>query len=206
MGCLGDKEKGELEDSQKWAYVVRVELWSFFNSYTVYALQSANLVQTLSDFKATGALAYFSYAWLWFLAIVAVAVYGADTFTAVNLLAYDKWSSQIEPALPLKYSKWIFAACIFVSWALCAFEWVRAIRVIRRGSVAESYMDPLAATLQSMRPRGWKRFLVFAELTKSKKGVDYIALFVYFSFKGNASPEPYSRLLANIHQVHYESS
>jgi hypothetical protein len=67
-------------------------------------------------------------------------------------------------------------------------------------------MDPLAATLQSMRPRGWKRFLVFAELTKSKKGVDYIALFVYFSFKGNASLEPSSRLFANMYQAHYELS
>jgi hypothetical protein len=118
------------------------------------------------------------------MALIAVAVYGADTFTAVNLLAYDKWSSQIEPSIPLKYSKWIFAACIMFSWVLCLFEWVRAIRVIRRGSVAESYMDSVAVTLQSMRPNGWKRFLVFAELTKSKKGVDYVALFVYFAFKG----------------------
>ncbi|KAK6003243.1 hypothetical protein QM012_001088 [Aureobasidium pullulans] len=160
MGCSGDREKGHLDESQKWDYV------------------------TLSDFHASGALTYLSYGWLWIMALVAVAVYGADTFTAVNLLAYDKWSSQIEPSIPLKYSKWIFAACIMFSWALCVFEWVRAIRVIRRGSVAESYMDSVAATLQSMRPKGWKRFLVFAELTKSKKGVDYVALFVYFAFKG----------------------
>ncbi|KAF1350034.1 hypothetical protein BDV97DRAFT_398822 [Delphinella strobiligena] len=159
MGCFGDKEKGDVDESQKWMYL------------------------TLSDFTASGALAYFSYGWLWFLAIVAVAVYGADTFTAVNLLAFDKWSSQIQPTIPLEYSKWIFTVCIIISWVLCAFEWVRAIRVIRRGSVAESYMDPLAVTLQSMRPQGWKRFLVFAELTKSKKGVDYIALFVYFQLK-----------------------
>ncbi|KAI4721468.1 hypothetical protein E4T48_02307 [Aureobasidium sp. EXF-10727] len=160
MGCSGDREKGHLDESQKWDYV------------------------TLSDFRASGALTYLSYGWLWVMALVAVAVYGADTFTAVNLLAYDKWSSQIEPSIPLKYSKWIFAACIMFSWVLCIFEWVRAIRVIRRGSVAESYMDSVAVTLQSMRPNGWKRFLVFAELTKSKKGVDYVALFVYFAFKG----------------------
>ncbi|KAG9513918.1 hypothetical protein KCV07_g8439, partial [Aureobasidium melanogenum] len=160
MVCSGDREKGHLDESQKWDYV------------------------TLSDFRASGALTYVSYGWLWIMALVAVAVYGADTFTAVNLLAYDKWSSQIEPSIPLKYSKWIFAACIMFSWALCIFEWVRAIRVIRRGSVAESYMDSVAAALQSMRPQGWKRFLVFAELTKSKKGVDYVALFVYFAFKG----------------------
>jgi hypothetical protein len=31
--------------------------------------------------------------------------------------------------------------------------------------------------------QGWRRFLVFAELTKSKKGANYVALFVYFQFK-----------------------
>lgn len=31
--------------------------------------------------------------------------------------------------------------------------------------------------------RGWKRFLVFAELTKSKKGAEYVALYTYFSFE-----------------------
>jgi hypothetical protein len=58
---------------------------------------------------------------------------------------------------------------------------------MRTGSVTECYLEPLAAILQSMRitktGQGWRRFLVFAELTKSKKGANYIALFVYFQFK-----------------------
>lgn len=66
------------------------------------------------------------------------------------------------------------------------FEWLRAIRVIRNDGVADSYLDPIAVMAQSIRPgkaKGWKRFLVFAELTRSKKGTDYIAIFVYFQFK-----------------------
>lgn len=151
-----------------------------------YQDEDTDAPQTLPDFHPSSGWAVISYIWLWFLAIVAVAVYAADTYTAVELLAFDKWSSQIQPAIPFKYSKWIFAGCIMFSWALCIFEWVRAIRVIRRGGVAESYMNPLAVTLQSMRGKGWKRFLVFAELTKSKKGADYVALFVYFQFKGES--------------------
>ena len=58
---------------------------------------------------------------------------------------------------------------------------------MRQGSVAKDYLDPLASVLQCTRilPKGagWKRFLVFAELTKSKKGADYVALFCYFQFK-----------------------
>ena len=125
---------------------------------------------------------------MWFLVVIAVAVYAADTFTAVNLLAFNTWPGQIKPSIPFNVSKWIFAICILLSWTLCAYEWFRAIKTIRRGSVAKDYLDPLASTLQSIRVgrhgHGWKRFLVFASLTKSKKGADYVALFAYFQFKG----------------------
>ena len=61
------------------------------------------------------------------------------------------------------------------------------MRVMKRGAVAESYLDSLAVRLQCIRMgkqgRGWRRFLVFAELTKSKKGVEYVALLTYFSFQ-----------------------
>lgn len=61
------------------------------------------------------------------------------------------------------------------------------MRVMKRGSVAECYLDNLAVRLESVRfgeGQGWRRFLVFAELTKSKKGAEYVALFTYFSFSG----------------------
>ena len=39
--------------------------------------------------------------------------------------------------------------------------------------------------MQSIRDgNGWRRFLVFAALTKSRKGADYVALFSYFEFRG----------------------
>ncbi|KAK5284118.1 Potassium transporter, partial [Cryomyces antarcticus] len=120
MGCGDDREEGKVLEEQKWDYI------------------------TLSDFKSTSCWEGFSYGWLWFMAIVSIAVYGADTFTAVNLLVFNKWSSQIQPAIKFDVSKWIFAVCIILSWALCAYERFRAIRVIRRGGVAESFLDPLA--------------------------------------------------------------
>ncbi len=52
--------------------------------------------------------------------------------------------------------------------------------------MAECYLDSLAVRLESIRMgkgQGWRRFLVFASLTKSKKGAEYIALFTYFSFQ-----------------------
>jgi hypothetical protein len=120
------------------------------------------------------------------MGIVSISVYAVDTFTAINLLVFDKWAGQIKPEIPLNISRWIFAGCIILSFVLLVYRWWRAIRVMKQGGVAKSYLDPLAVRVQSVRwgkGRGWKRFLVFAELTKSRKGADYVALFAYFSFE-----------------------
>lgn len=159
MGCCGDRERGPPEPTAKWTYI------------------------TLSDFKSTSSWNTLAYIWVWIMAIVAVAVFAADSFTAVNLLAYNKWTSKVEPKIPIEYARWIFAGCILFSFVLYIFNWIFAIRAIRRGGIADSFLDPLAATLQSMRGSGWRRFLVFSNLTQSKKGTDYIAFFVYFSFQ-----------------------
>ncbi|KAH8705060.1 hypothetical protein BGW36DRAFT_353487 [Talaromyces proteolyticus] len=164
MGCCGDREKiGQMKLEQTWDYI------------------------NLNDFKSSSCFTGFSYVMVWVFLIISVAVYAVDTFTAVNLLAFSRWSSQIKPKIPFNISRWIFAGCIIASFVLLIYRWIRAIRVMRSGSIAESYLDPLAVRVQSIRvfsqSKGYRRFLVFAELTKSKKGADYVALFSYFSFE-----------------------
>jgi hypothetical protein len=142
----------------------------------------------------------FTYGFLWLNLFISVSVYSVDTFTAVNLLVFDRWSGKIKPAIPLAISRWIFAGCIILSFVLLFYRWLRAIRVMKGSGVAQSYLDPLAVRIQSVRMgkegRGWKRFLVFAELTKSRKGADYVALFTFYSFEGKQSI-PVQRMTAD---------
>ncbi|POR38466.1 Uncharacterized protein TPAR_01325 [Tolypocladium paradoxum] len=163
MGCLSHRRKQTQEfTDHKWDYI------------------------TLADFKAKGCGAGFFYGYLWFSLTLSIAVYSVDSFTAVNLLAFNRWSSKIEPAIPISVSKWIFSGCIIASFVNLGFEGIRATRVMKRRNVAECYMDSLAARWESIRlgsGQGWRRFLVFTELTKSNKGAEYIALFTYFSFQ-----------------------
>ncbi|KAL2019200.1 hypothetical protein VTK56DRAFT_10000 [Thermocarpiscus australiensis] len=165
MGFLSHRRRDvEVQPEQKWDFI------------------------SLNDFKSTSCFTPFAYGYLWFSLILSVAVYAVDTFTAYQLLAFNKWSSEIEPTqlVPFDISKWIFSICIILSFVNLAYEYFRALKIMRRGSVAESFLDSLAARLESIRlgsGRGWKRFLVFAELTKSKKGAEYIALFTFFSFQ-----------------------
>ena len=117
-----------------------------------------------------------------------MAVYLVDAFTAANLLFFNRWSGQVQPLIPFNIARWVFAGCIMLSWVLLVYRWIRAVRVMRSGVVAASYLDPLAVRVQSIRTgkngRGWRRFLLFAELTKGRKGAEYVALFTYFSFEG----------------------
>jgi hypothetical protein len=165
MGFLSHKRNHvEVHPEQKWDYI------------------------TLGDFKSTNCFTPFAYGYLWFSLLLSVTVYAVDTFTAYQLLAFNAWSSQVAPTqlIPFDVSKWIFSVCIILSFINLGFEHFRAQKIMRRGSVAESFLDNLAVRLESIRMgkgRGWKRFLVFAELTKSKKGSEIVALFTYFSFQ-----------------------
>lgn len=182
MGCCtGDREKhAAVRAEQKWDYIVRSPVPPCIRSF-------ANLRQNLDDFKSHSCWTYIAYGYVWIMLLVSFSIYCVDTFVAVNLLAFDRWAGQIKPAIPLHISRWIFAGCIILSFILLFFRWLRAIRVMRQAGVANSYLDPLAVRIQSARfgkeGRGWKRFLVFAELTKSKKGADYVALFAHYSFE-----------------------
>lgn len=118
--------------------------------------------------------------------LVSVSVYVVDTFTAIQLLAFNRWVGRVQPKVDLRYSRWIFVGCISLSFALLCYRWYRALGVMSTDRVAQVYLDPLAVRVECVKvrrhSRGWKRFLVFAELTKSRKGADYVALFAYYSF------------------------
>lgn len=163
MGCGGDREKQVAKEHQ----------WGYFN---------------LSDFKSNSCWAPFSYVVLYITLIVSVACYVLDILTCSQLIVSDKWAGQIQisPIVPFEIARWIFTGCIFLSFVFLAYRWWKAIRAIRSGSVVASYLDPLAVRVQSIRwgqAQGWRKFLVFTELTKSKKGAEYVALFSYFSFE-----------------------
>ena len=167
MGFFGgDQENNErLATQNKWDYI------------------------NLSDFRSNSCWTPFTYVVLYITLLISIACYVVDIFTCSQLLLFDRWSGQIQPVVPLEIARWVFTGCIILSLVLLVYRWIRAVRAIRSGGIANSYMDPLAVRLQSIRMgengRGWRRFLVFAELTKSKKGAEYVALFSYFSFEAS---------------------
>ncbi|PUU82590.1 hypothetical protein B9Z19DRAFT_1120486 [Tuber borchii] len=127
--------------------------------------------------------------WVYLSVLIAVLCIIADTYTAIILLIFNRWSSQIKPIIPFNVAKIIFAVCVGLSYTLYVIEWWHVARVIFRGGVADAYMDSIALRWHSIRggrgkeDTGWKRFLVFAKLTEKRGRRDYVAPFRYFSFK-----------------------
>lgn len=117
---------------------------------------------------------------------------GVISYTAVILLAFNRWTNKIEreEIIDFQVARIIFCACILVSFILLGIDWFIAVKVMKTDGVAEAYLNVIAVRWNCIwggkgkGDSGWKRFLVFSKLTSSRGFHDYIALFTYFSFKG----------------------
>lgn len=140
----------------------------------------------LDDFQKSTKMEAFWYFYLWVEMVTSVSVYAVDTVTAINLLVFDKFTS-IKPAISLEVSRFIIGSCIIASLINVAFEQWRVYRIIKRDSVAESFLDILSFRVQSVRMgkkgKGRSRFLVFSELARTKKGAETVALFTFYTFQ-----------------------
>lgn len=114
--------------------------------------------------------------------LLSLAVYGSDIYTAIVLLAFDRWSSDIQPFVPFSISRWIFGGCIILSILLLIYEAIVAYGIYKGRNIALNYTNPTARNFYSVR--GYRYFCLFAKITKSKSTAEYIALFVYFTLKG----------------------
>ncbi|KAF3933713.1 hypothetical protein ABW19_dt0203663 [Dactylella cylindrospora] len=161
MGMLRrDRENEVFTARQKWDYI------------------------NLNDFRTRSCWSPIAYFFFFVNVFFGIAVVAADCYTAVNLLIFNRWSSKIDPFVPFSISKWIFAGCIIFSFVLIGFELLWSIRAIKGGSISRGYLNVYAQRWYCTGKDGYKRFLVFTALTKSKHGSDYVMLFSYFSFKG----------------------
>lgn len=170
MGCCGSGRDKKLE-------VLREHKFDYLN---------------LGDFNSklwTDAAAYI---WIYMGTLISIACYAADLYTAIILLVYNGWTNSLlrSSVINFNVAKIIFCVCIILSFVLLAIDWYFAIRVIKSDGVAEAYMNMIAVRFNCIRggnakhDTGWKRYLVFSRLTKSRGLVDYIALFTYFAFNG----------------------
>lgn len=111
-----------------------------------------------------------------------IAAFGSDIYTAIVLLAFDRWSSMIEPVVPFYISRWLFAGCILLSCCIVFVELIIALRIIKKRNISLTYTNTIARNYYSVRDYNY--FCLFAKITRSRNKVEYTSLFVYFAGRG----------------------
>ncbi|KAG5357681.1 putative vacuolar membrane protein [Yarrowia sp. C11] len=147
--------------------------------------QSSFDLVDMTQFRSTSFRIVISYMFMYIQLIITLAVYASDIYTAIMLLAFDRWASSITPYVPFHISRWLFGGCILFSFVLLLYDYIQAYRVWKRYNICLTYTNPICRTIYSIK--GYNYFCLFAKITKSKEFTDYVALFVFFTFKGWAN-------------------
>jgi hypothetical protein len=113
---------------------------------------------------------------------------------AIFLLAFNKWASQVQPAIPMNISRWIFSGCIIFSFLLLAKDWWTARKIIRSRDISFAYTNLIGITSGDAQAHvanrwysirgGYAYYCLFDKLGESRHAWDSVAFFVFFSFKG----------------------
>jgi hypothetical protein len=130
------------------------------------------------------------YVWLYVLILKSFAVYASDIYTAIALLASNRWAGEILQSdddnaikVPFTIGKWIFFGCIIFSFLLLAYEARKARRIIRSRDISYAFTNVMANNYYSLK--SYDHFCFFSNINDSKKKKDEFAFFIFFTFKGS---------------------
>ncbi|KAF3986264.1 hypothetical protein FT663_00970 [Candidozyma haemuli var. vulneris] len=130
-------------------------------------------------FHNTRAGTVFTYIWQWFQLILMLAILAVDTYTCVNILVFNRWSSGEYQVYEYKVAKWIFTGCILFRYALMLYHLAWGIHIYRTKNIALAYLNNVAKLMYRLRHYDyhclfheieqegffdWACFLVYEEL------------------------------------------
>lgn len=159
----------------------------FTLNFFFYSRFNGNRLYSRGDSNETN-----RYVWLWILGAKSVAVYVADIYTAVALLASNHWSLSILQSaaaqgsttlqVPFTIGKWVFTGCIILSFLLLLWEARKARAIVKSRDISYAFTNVMSQDYYSMR--SYNHFCFFCQIDNSKKKKDEFAFFIFFTFKG----------------------
>ncbi|KAI1316437.1 hypothetical protein EDD11_010000 [Mortierella claussenii] len=146
----------------------------------------------VDDFVDNSCWRQFKYMLVFAAIMRGILVYCSDIFTAVNLLTNQDGSSFVKPKdgnlnlladinLPFDVYKYLFTACIGLSFLLLALEINRAKGIIQSRDISHAFTSQIASRYYTVR--SYPHYCFFAQINNSKKSVDEIAFFCFFTFR-----------------------
>ncbi|KAF9116454.1 hypothetical protein BGX27_002486 [Mortierella sp. AM989] len=134
----------------------------------------------------------FKYSLVFAIVIKGILIYCADLWTGVNLLLTDTWSTSLGVQdgrislstinISFEIYKWIFAACIILSFILLAWDMKKAAAIIKSRDISYAFTSMIAYRYYAIK--SYAHFCLFEKIHNSKKQIDEVAFFCFFTFRG----------------------
>ncbi|ODV96693.1 hypothetical protein PACTADRAFT_30756, partial [Pachysolen tannophilus NRRL Y-2460] len=115
-----------------------------------------------------------------FFLILKIAFIGSDIYTAIKLIVFDKWSSDITPFISYDICRWIFIGCILLSVLLIVWNFIYGLKVYYTRNISLTYINPIARNIYCLR--SYKYFCVYNEIT-SDNFFSGLVFFTYFKLR-----------------------
>ncbi|KAI1312234.1 hypothetical protein EDD11_003034 [Mortierella claussenii] len=144
----------------------------------------------VDDFVDNSCWRQFSYLLVFAAIIRGILVYCSDIFTAANLLANSNENSfvpktgvqlEVFGKLPFDVYKYLFSGCILLGFLLLGLEIRRARAIIVSRDISYAFTSLIASRYYTVR--SYPHFCFFAQINNSKKTVDEVAFFCFFTFR-----------------------
>ncbi|KAG0761972.1 hypothetical protein G6F57_007782 [Rhizopus arrhizus] len=136
----------------------------------------------INEFYDPSCCAYLNYMFMFLIILKGFLVYVADLWTAVSLLVIGTSSENEGAAIPPEISKWIFLGAIMISFILLFWDIKKARGIIDSRDISYAFTSVIANRYYSVKD--YKYFCLFRRINNSRKRIDSIAFFVFFTLKG----------------------
>ncbi|ORX98150.1 hypothetical protein K493DRAFT_214713 [Basidiobolus meristosporus CBS 931.73] len=125
----------------------------------------------------------FKYCFIFLFTIKSILIYVLDIYTAVMLIFFNSWTSDINKDLEkLSYIRWIFVGSIAASYVLLFLEISKARAVILSGDISFTFTSIIANRYYTLR--SYAHYCFFNQIHNQKRFKDELAFFVFFALKG----------------------
>ncbi|KAK4512291.1 uncharacterized protein ATC70_002988 [Mucor velutinosus] len=136
----------------------------------------------INEFYDPSCPARTSYMFMYILMIKGFLVYVADLWTAVSLLVIGNSSINADASIPPDVAKWIFLGAIMISFVLLFWDIRKSRGIVESRDISLAFFSVIANRWYSVKD--YKYFCLFGKINRSRKQIDSIAFFVFFTLKG----------------------
>jgi len=140
----------------------------------------------IPDFHSNSVWAHLRYSWVWIMFLKAILVLCGDIWTCTILIISGSWTSAIKPTIDLSIARWVYSACILLSFVLLAFDFRKANKVIKSQDISYAVSNPIVSGFYCLQKFDY--FCFIEKIRNSSKLHDKLSFFVFFQLKGNLDP------------------